>query len=488
MKASSMAAKPAHLKSDDIAAERSGAPAAQWPAKGLIVVVLAGALVAVRRAESPYPDSDVLWAARAGRDFLDSGRLPHSDTYSWTAHGQSWIPNSWGWNVFVGVAQRLGGYTGIALLSIAMTMVIALLVAVTAQRINARPAWTGLILQIVGGLFALFLFARAQVVDYVAVLLLPLLLSRALEGRRFWQFAAAATGAQILWMNLHSAALLGPVLVLAAGIGHVASDGEQRASTARKVAALTALMALACLATPYGTAAITHVDDVRRASAGLITEWEPIGYASIEQILAIVAVALAVTAGVFAWRARRLDTVMLLLLVGIATVTAVRFAPLAVLVAVPELAAAASRLSVRPFLVDRACALALVILTVVSAVNFSHFGEPGVRNVSDRLVKALPTGCRLLNDYRVGGDVILHRPDVPVSIDSRNDVYGRDREIAAIKQLAYPSVGLAYVDSEHITCVLAPTITPLVQALRDQPSWQVAGADDYRTLLVRQPG
>ena len=40
---------------------------------------------------------------------------------------------------------------------------------------------------------------------------------------------------------------------------------------------------------------------------------------------------------------------------------------------------------------------------------------------------ALPGGCRLLNEYNDGGYLILVRPDVPVSQDGRNDLYGPRR-------------------------------------------------------------
>ena len=459
---------------------RVAVPTQWWP-----VLVVTGVLVGVRRAEAPYADGDVLWGARAGKDFLATGAIPRADAYSWTAHGTRWIPNSWGWNVVLGAADRLAGLTGIALLGVAASVLVALSVGVRARRAGATRAWTALAFQITAGVFALFMYPRAQMVDYVAVLLLPVLFEATLRasGRPLLLRGSALIIAQVAWMNLHSTAVLGPILLAAAGVGHLLNSADRRRMAAR-CAVLVMLAAAACLLTPYGTAPIAHVAEVRRASAGLISEWRPVGFGSPEQWLGVIALLLGVLAAVRAARTRRFDAVLILVVLGVATATAIRFAPMLALCAAPELAAAGSRLRARDAFVSRISALAMAILAVACLAGRAGFAHPGVSN-SSSLVTAMPSGCRLLNDLGVGGDVILRRPDVPVSIDSRNDMYGRSRELAAIDQLADPATGIAFVRSSAVTCVLAPSNAPLVVALRSQPGWRVAGSDSQRTLLLK---
>jgi hypothetical protein len=73
---------------------------------------------------------------------------------------------------------------------------------------------------------------------------------------------------------------------------------------------------------------------------------------------------------------------------------------------------------------------------------------------------------------------------VPVSIDSRNDMYGRTREVTWLHVLSYPAAGRRYIAANNVTCVLAPKAAPTVKALIAQGSWRVAGDDGYRVLLL----
>lgn len=460
----------------------------RWTAGGFALVALVGALAGWRRAEAPYADGDVLWGARAGREFLEHGKVPHVDSYSWTVSGRPWIPNSWGWDVLLGAADGLAGLVGIALLGIAMMAGIGITLAAAARRAGGTPVWTAILFQIVAGVFALFMYPRAQIIDYAMIFIVPLLALGALDGarRRYWRNAGLIIAVQIGWMNLHSAAVLGPVLVAAVGAGVAISRRELRGRTLLQTAGLAAMSATACLGTPYGTTSITHLAAVRDASVGLISEWRPVGLGSAEQVLGLVSLVLGAVAGGLALRARRMDTVAVLAVLGIATAMAIRFAPMIALYAVPELAAAAGRIRVREFFLNRVCAATIAILAIACAAEMTGFAAPGAQNASPSLVKALPAGCRLLNDLEIGGDVIRSRPDVRVSIDSRNDLYGRAREVRSLDQLSSPRSGLAFIRRTGVTCVLAPTKAPLVSALRAASGWQVLATDTVRTLLVRR--
>lgn len=451
------------------------------------LVALAGALVGWRRAERPFSDSDVLWGSRAGRDLLQTLGIPRTDSYSWTVHGKPWVPNSWAWNALLGVAYRFGGLTGIALLGIIMSAAIGVALAAAARVIGAKTAWSALLLEILGAVFGVFFYARAQVVDYLMVLLLPLILRRALAGdrRTYWRWTAVMSLVQLAWMNLHSAALLGPVLLLAAAAGTVLLATAMRRQTFMRGLGVVALSSLACLATPYGMSSITHVAAVRSASVGLIAEWEPAGVGDTEQVLGLAALVIGLLAVALAYRARRLASVGMLVILAVATADAIRFAPMLALLAMPELAVAAGRIRVRDAFLKRACALCLAILAVACVIGLNEFAKPRLRFYSPSLVAELPSGCRLLNDLDIGGEVILARPDVPVSIDSRNDLYGRAAELRSLRQLGEPAVGLAFIRSARVTCVLTPSAAPLTRALRKQSGWRVVGSDSFRTLLVR---
>jgi hypothetical protein len=450
------------------------------------MVAVAAMVAAVRRAEAPYADTDILWGTRSGLDILGGHGLPRVDHYSWTAAGERWIPNSWGWNLVLGAAYRTAGYIGIAVVGVVAMGLVGALLGVAVRRAGGYVSWGLLATQISLGLFAVFFYPRAQLSDYAAVLAVPLLLARALDLADRRAAARAGVGLaclQVVWMNLHSTAVLGPVMI-AVGGGALLAGTFSRARAVRLLT-LTAVAALACLATPFWTSPITHLAEVRQASMGLIAEWRPAGFGSAEQVLAVAAILIGLGAVVVAWRRRAFDTVALLVLFSVMAGVALRFAPLVVLTAVPVIASAAGRVPARPEFVSKTAVLALAVLSVACIAGSGSFADPGAQNTSPTLVAALPHGCRLVNDIAVGGAVILLRPDVKVSIDSRNDMYGRQRELVALRVLGDPTFGSGYVDAHDVGCVLAPTSTPLVRTLRSSYGWRVAGRDAVRTLLVR---
>jgi hypothetical protein len=82
--------------------------------------------------------------------------------------------------------------------------------------------------------------------------------------------------------------------------------------------------------------------------------------------------------------------------------------------------------------------------------------------------------------------VILARPDVLVSFDTRNNLYGRALPIAEERVLhgsANLTRGLAGAG-----CVLVPASYELARRLRHDPHWQVRAADLAAVLFVIRPG
>jgi hypothetical protein len=160
--------------------------------------------------------------------------------------------------------------------------------------------------------------------------------------------------------------------------------------------------------------------------------------------------------------------------------------PMLALFALPEFAVALGRLAVRPHMFRRAVLGATAVVAAFAVAHHSGFAKlTTVGTGSPTLVAKLPSGCRLVNDYQLGDLVILERPDVKVAMDGRNDVYGRAGIQRIVAMLNNRPGTTAALDSADITCVLAPTQTPIVAALSVDPSWHVVGHDAVRTLLVR---
>lgn len=463
--------------------------ASGWTRRNIAVLAVLGLVVGLHRAERGLPDTDVLWGARSGRDILSTGSLPHADSYSWTAAGRTWIPNSWGWNVVLGLADRLAGVAGILALGVAIAVAVALLIAATARRAGAGPVWTAMVFLVLGPV-ALFVSPRAQAMSYVPMLALPLLLPLVLFAARRRAFGAAIgmLALQIVWTNLHASAVIGPLLIAVAGAGLLlerrSRDGADRAAIMRWMSISTALV-LCCLVTPYGTAPLSHVSAVRSASAGIMQEWLPPGVGSPVQILGLVGTVAGIGATWIAWRARRWDRGLMLAVLVVASCTAIRFAPLVALFAIPELAAGATRLPVRPVMQRRILGAGGAVLALMVVMGAGSLGTLPTITDSPRLVAQIPSHCRVVNDMLVGGAIILRRPDVTVSLDSRNDMYGREGVLASIHLLANDPGAEERMRAESVDCVLALNGYKLVADLSRSAGWRVVGSDGVRTLLVR---
>ena len=461
----------------------------EWGLQHYCLFAIIGLLLGLRRAESD-PDADVFWSTRYGLDFLSSGHLARSDTYSWTATGRHWVPNSWGWNIVLGAAYRVAGLGGLWIVGVLTAVLVCAALAESARRIGASALPTALAVAALGP-FLLVSVPRAQAVGYPLMLCIPFLMAALLfpEGKGdAWRALGLLTLLEIVWMNIHSSALLGPIVAGAAGIGLIFERRGACSATKTASALLAGVLAMcvAALVTPYGTATITNVAEVHRASAGLIKEWAKPGLSGFGPISALVLIGIGLVAAFIAWRARRFGRVAILLALVGAAATAVRFAPMLTAFAIPELATGLSQLDVRPHMMRRIVALGCAALTglVLSSVN--SLGSLSDYAASRELVSKLPHGCRLLNDYIVGDAVILFRRDVKVSTDSRNDMYGREAVLANLRALNNGPAAERYVDDHQITCVLAYTEHPLVQHLRRSNVWHIVGADSQRTLLVRR--
>jgi hypothetical protein len=187
------------------------------------------------------------------------------------------------------------------------------------------------------------------------------------------------------------------------------------------------------------------------------------------------------------WRHGHADTAACIALLALCTASAVRFLPMLAIFAAPEIAVFVGGLHVRQRIFRFAVVLMVALLGLLAVMNLRDL-RSFIDAVSPRLIAQLPSGCRLLNDDLAGDAVTLLRPDVPVSLDGRYDMYGHD-VVVQIEDMFENHAGTArLLDSERITCVLGPSSMPLLRALRHNSQWTVVGTDRVRTLFVRTAG
>jgi hypothetical protein len=441
--------------------------------------VLALLPIALFRAGS-IGASDTFWEIRTGQLILDRGALPTHDTLSWTAAGWPWRINSWGFDVLAALAYRAGGLAAVALLSAALLMTVYVAALTLTRRLGGSPGLAALLFLVSVPAWELWLSARPQLIDYAAVPLLLVLLAVATDpgttGPRQRALAVAGiAGLHVVWVNLHAAALLGVVVT---ALFAVTRPGLWRWGGAALLAAVAGTVL-----NPYGVGVLGQTQEVRAASS-YILEWTSLrpSYWDADILLA-----LALLAGVVAWRTRRYALMVVLAALAVGGVFMIRLLPVAAVIAIPVLATAAELprlgewLRARAFAVRAILATAVAGMVAVAAIAVTHVGRSAYPLAA---LDALPSGCRLLNDYTSGGPVTLFRPDVPVSVDSRNDLYGEVELARQSTVLSGPPYAPARLADWGVTCVLVKPSTGIVPVLRRTPGWREAYTDERAVVFV----
>lgn len=459
-------------------------PGALWKTKWWLLAWLALLPIAVIRAGT-LAETDTFWQIRTGLFILEQGSIPSADPFSWTAQGQPWTLNSWGFNVVIGIAYGLAALPGVALTCAVMVTATYAFTLLLARRLGAAPGVTASLVLMTSPLLVGWLSARPQLVDYIAILALVMLLYELVSGRASVWILASIAILTVVWVNLHSASLLG-VAVTGATTALVMINRSTRSRSGWCFGAL-AMTGAGSLANPYGVGLLSQTAQVQAASAGIVTEWNHIDPADPLQLTVL---GLGLTALMVA--VRRRDTVFMAAL-GVALVSsilAIRLLPILLLLALPVLAMLASHPAALRFIRRRRMVLyppavaGAVTLAVMAVVSLGHVGQPDPERYSSDVVQAIPPDCRVFNSYVLGGFIMLERPDVLVSLDSRNDLYGRNLVLSSEQILE----GEGEVDEAlaGAGCVVVSPGSGLAQSLLGNQGWDLSSEDTAAALFIRQ--
>ena len=450
-----------------------------------ILAWLAFSPVAVLRAGT-LSESDTFWQIRVGLVTIGHRAIPAVDTFSWTMRGHPWTLNSWGFDVAAAVAYRIAGLPGAAWLCAALTMALAALVLLLARQLGAAPAVAAVALLVASPFLIGWLTARPQLIDYIALPVLVMLARKFADGSARFRTVLSVGALSVLWVNLHAGALLA-VPVTGACAGLLLLRPATRARGWMCLAAAGAALA-GCFVNPYGVGIIGQAEQVRSASAGLIVEWQHLNPASPLQDLSL---AIGLLGLVIAVRRRDPAVIATLAVTATGAILAIRFLPFVVLIALPVIAAWASHpgpalaryARSRRVMFRRTGVAGFAALALVTAPSLTHIGQPDLARYPVSIAADIPSGCHLFNTDLIGGYIILVRPDVPVSLDTRNTLYGRRRLLADERVLAGRGDlrrGLAGAG-----CVLIPPRSGLARRLTRDPAWQRRAADSAAVLFVR---
>jgi hypothetical protein len=264
-------------------------------------IALVGALGLFAPAEHVVGSllSDSYMTLYAGRWIAGHG-IPHHEVFTIAARGRPWIDQQWLAELTDYEAWRVGGYAGVALLSVAM---IGLSYAVLAALMLKRGA--SVVLAVCCSALAILValpatFIRAQTFAFpLFAILLALCLTDAEQDRprRRLLFLLPLLA---LWANVHGSVLIGAGLSGAYLVYRAFTMGRRgRWRPACACCALALAAPLMTLATPYGLQIVRYYTELlgNRAIAAASPEWRPpTGLAMVLFSAVLALIVLSVTA------------------------------------------------------------------------------------------------------------------------------------------------------------------------------------------------
>lgn len=203
---------------------------------------------------NPVSDPDLWWHLRTGQFILDSGTIPRSEMYSYTATGHSQTFASWLAEVIYALLYRIGG-----LLSVALFMAAVAWSGFVALVLRARlrgASWLAMAAALLLAAAAAqpVMGTRTQVWSFGLTCWTLYIAERALRGGGRWAWLLPPIF--LLWANLHAGFVIGwgllvLVLLIEAGSAWRGLSATPAAHLGRLAGALVVSAAAACV-TPFG--------------------------------------------------------------------------------------------------------------------------------------------------------------------------------------------------------------------------------------------
>jgi hypothetical protein len=414
-----------------------------------------------------FNDADTLWHIAVGRITLESG-LISEDHFSFTRHGQWWVANQWLAECMLAVADWLGGFDGVLVLTV--TVLTATYLALSYRWIaqGFDPLLTLTFVALILSASAYTINARPHIVSIGLLGVVFALLRDVEDGRRRPAQLAWLVPVFVVWSNLHGGVLGGlGTFVLAAAAWTVQWFRRATApiSNGRDAGVLWLCVvgcSLALFATPYGMDSLKAWRVIMSMSLpDLIIEHAPLHPGRIEGMLAILLCFVYLAVFAATPRAWSRPTFWLPLVWFLLTYSRIRHAPLFAIVAGIAMADLLPQSRLAPWLERRRwlradqrrpgavvvhVAAVVLIMTAplfVAAIWLEHAGplpligagwaRPTPRVWPGELIEPLTEyaeehrdGTPVFNEPILGGFLIYNFPKLRVFIDGRCELYGEE--------------------------------------------------------------
>lgn len=468
-----------------------------------------------------FHDSDAGWHIRAGQQILQSGMLPRTDPFSFTAAAKPWFAWEWLADITVGTIYQFAGLAGVALFYASAL---------------ATTVWLWFQLNWAAG--GNFLLAALFAAPMLSTTNLHWLARPHVLG---WLFLLATVrfaihprfnpGALIgvallsaLWTNIHASFLMGPVTLLIYAVGAVLSslvfDTDRQTDWRRaRVLSIAAAVALAAsFLNPYGFNLHRHIFAYLTDTALLdrVGEFQSFNFHLSGSTQILLTLGIAAAGAILSLSRKDVGSFLQIAFLLVLALRSARGLPLVALIALPLangaitqalrgatglLGSFRKRLHSALNYGDRLRAIDLrlngilwapaLLLLAAFALRLpavaAHTGFPASEFpvAASAEIAKLPPSARLLAPDKFGGYLIFRFAGTrPVFFDGRSDLYGAQflADYGTMTQLR-PG-WQAILNRYNFTHALLPPNAPLLAAL-ESAGWTRTYSDPVATLLSR---
>lgn len=454
-------------------------------------------------------DSDTWWHLRSGEYTLTNGMI-YADPFSSTRAGEPWINHSWGGQLIMLMAYRLGENAGLALYTAALATGGMYLI----DRMSSGNVYLRAFALVIGAATAaVFWSARPQMLTFFlsAVILYILHLHKRRKTDRLWLIPVLIA----VWGNLHAGFSIAFILMGGSIVGEIMGNLFAQHDPdvvpwagVRKLILVTVVSVAALMVNPYGAQmlAVPFQTVSIGALQDYIQEWNSPNFHE-RQTWPFIALLLGLL-GVVGAGSKKLNWTDFLLCSGTAfmALLAGRNIALFAVVATPVLTRhldamltergwilrtvkrvnpRMARLNAILVSVIMLGALAKVILTL-EPVTMAEAQETYLPvRVTEHLNSQVYSG-RMFNSYNWGGYLMFAVPQYPVYVDGRTDLYGDEVLTRYLDTTSAADGWRETLADEGVTFVVVEAQGSLARVLRDEPGWKLDYEDNQAVVFVKE--
>jgi hypothetical protein len=453
-----------------------------WAGSIGLFVILAGWTIGLR----PLSDNSFLTHLATGRLILETGHVPTSDPYTFTAAGEPWVVQSWLVSLLYGAAESLGGLGAVRVATGAIAAVLAGLgwsLLRPARGLVVRLALGAMFLTVGAGLWA----ERPFMVGLVCLALTALAMDGRLDPR--WLVPIGW-----IWVNSHGSFPLGVVLLGIGALGRRLDGGSPAIELRALRWALLGILLGA--ASPLGPRVLVFPIELLQRQDVLrnVIEWKAPTFESISQRMFILQVVVAFAA------AARKPSYRWALIAGVFTAAALlsaRNLAVASLLLLPVCAAGfddvgSLRTSDRPRSARLVGAVAVAVAVAMTLVRLDqrdlNLDRYPIAALAYLEGQGVDTREVRMAEPDIVGNLIgyVYGPEQRAFYDDRFDMFPdevTDAHVALVQ--ARPDMR-EKLDDYDIDLVVLGSSSPSAQVLLGDGRWRAMYLDDDWVLLCRR--